>query len=116
MSRKVAFAHHQSVPDEVDAERERRPGIVYTPNRVASELAAWAIRNARDVILDPCSGRGIFVTAAHARLSSLGARNAGRNIFGVDSDPSAKEAFRSSGGLSANFRLADFFSVSRGDL
>lgn len=115
MSRKDVAAR-QSLADGTNEELDRRRGIVYTPNRVAAEMASWAIRDGNDVILDPCVGRGIFVVSAHARLSSLGTRNAERNIFGVDRDPSGKDAFRASGGRRSNFRLADFFSVSRGDL
>lgn len=99
-----------------NGQRDHRRGVVYTPDPVARQLAAWAIRDTSDRVLDPCIGRGIFVAAACARLLALGAKSPEQNIFGVDCDSEATRAFRFAGGLKQNFREEDFFSVSRQDL
>jgi adenine-specific DNA-methyltransferase len=56
----------------LDADKLR--GGYYTSPEIAMWLSAWAIRSAKDDILEPSCGNGSFLTAAAERLLELGAR------------------------------------------
>jgi adenine-specific DNA-methyltransferase len=57
---------------------------VYTPPRVAAALSRWAVRSAREVVVDPACGAGVFLAAVRARLVDLGAGQP--QCIGVDID------------------------------
>ncbi|MBI4216248.1 MAG: N-6 DNA methylase [Chloroflexi bacterium] len=65
-------------------------GAVYTPPRVASALARWAVRGVSNRVLDPACGEGVFLAAARTRLADLGDRQP--TCLGVDIDPLAASA------------------------
>ncbi len=70
-------------------EEGKGSGIVYTPVYVARALLVhWAIRTPQDTVLDPGSGRGIFLFEAFRRLLSLGAAPShARNLLhGIEQD------------------------------
>lgn len=53
-------------------EVQKSLGAYYTPQNVAEFLAAWAVRDAVDTVLDPSAGEGVFLLAARNRLIELG--------------------------------------------
>lgn len=50
-------------------------GAYSTPQNIARFLVEWSVRSPSDVILDPCSGDGIFLEQATDRLHFLGLQN-----------------------------------------
>ena len=64
-------------------------GAVWTPMYIARALVHWAVRGPTDVVLDPGSGRGIFLFEAFRRLLGLGATpsRARDLLYGVEQDP-----------------------------
>ena len=94
-------------------------GGYYTPEKVASWIAKWAIRSANETILEPSCGDGAFLEAAANRLISLskGVRNPSWQLIGVEivGDEAAKSRerlARSLGrrGSAVNIIPRDFFS------
>jgi adenine-specific DNA methylase len=88
---------------------------------MAGILADWAIRDRKDRVLDPSFGGLVFMQASQARLSELGASEAGaaRQIFGVDVDAAATERAAADAWLNLheeNFLSRDFFSVEPHEL
>jgi adenine-specific DNA-methyltransferase len=75
----VVSRYHQN------GSRTKVLGAVYTPPRVATALARWAIRSPSDRVLDPSCGEGVFLSAARTRLAELGAHRP--RYTGVDIDP-----------------------------
>jgi hypothetical protein len=70
---------------------ERRRGAHYTPDHLADEVAALAVR-AAGAVADPACGAGALLLAAGRRLVALGgaAREVGRDLlWGADLDPLA---------------------------
>jgi hypothetical protein len=47
-------------------------GVHYTPDILAEVLAAYAVREAADVVIDPAAGAGTFATMCYQRKRSLG--------------------------------------------
>jgi hypothetical protein len=74
------------------SEERKRLGIYYTPPEIARELATWAIRDKRDVVLEPSFGGCNFLTAAADRLAALGSVAPREQICGVDLDGEAWRA------------------------
>jgi adenine-specific DNA methylase len=90
-------------------------GAYYTDRTVAGFLASWAIRLPTDAVLDPSCGDGVFLTAAAAHLSQLGASHP-FSIKGVEID---KEAVRSLAGVPLQpgaIITENFFNVALSDL
>lgn len=99
------------------AEQTKRQayGVYYTPLRVASLLANWAITNRNDVVLEPCFGGCDFLEAIRDRLEVVGQQDFDSHIFGCDIDPSAFSHLSSrmrASTLTGNFLRSDFLSVS----
>ncbi|HSV70097.1 MAG TPA: N-6 DNA methylase [Methylibium sp.] len=101
-------------PLVADAVRRRNLGIYYTPSHAAAVLAKWAIRDARETLLEPSFGGCALLSAAVARLTELGAEAPAVQLQGYDVDP---EAFVHLQGLFADgkahkqFTLSDFLKV-----
>ena len=57
----------------LDDKHRHAMGIHYTPDSVAEVIGTYAVRKAHDVVLDPASGAGTFVTLSYDRKRSLGA-------------------------------------------
>lgn len=75
-------------PQKIDVFRlQKDVGAVFTPVNVAQFLTHWALRSPDDVVLDPGSGKGMFLIAAFQRLRELGtpAEQALNQIWGVES-------------------------------
>jgi tRNA1(Val) A37 N6-methylase TrmN6 len=69
----------------------KRWGEFYTPPEVSSLMAAWAVRSAGDLVLDPAVGSGTFLVQAAARLKSLGAspNRCAAQLVGIDVNPTS---------------------------
>lgn len=90
-------------------------GAYYTPLRVASILADWAIRNADERVLEPCFGGCDFLEAMQKRFAECGQTRLDAHIFGCDVDPDSFGHLSSrmnSMTRSANFLHADFLATS----
>ena len=97
----------------------KQRGEVWTPRHVAALLCRWAIRSSADRVLDPGSGRGIFLFEAYRRLLELGASvsKARSSIYGIEKNRESFEAMRSNlmpffGGQLPNIREGDLFQAT----
>jgi adenine-specific DNA methylase len=91
-------------------EAKKARGAFFTPGELAGYLATWAVRTARDRILEPSCGEASLLAAAGQRLRALGA--ARPKLVGLDvHQPSvdAAEEFLRAQALKAALRVADFF-------
>ena len=102
-----------------DASLAKQRGEVWTPRHVAAMLCRWAIRSSTDRVLDPGSGRGVFLFEAYRRLLELGASvsNARGNLFGIEKNADSYEAMRANlsplfGGQLPNILKGDLFQTS----
>ncbi|MFN3804826.1 MAG: class I SAM-dependent DNA methyltransferase, partial [Pyrobaculum sp.] len=91
-------------------------GQFYTPPWVCEFIVRWAVRSGDDVVFDPGTGDGCFITAAYRRLLEFGKSHeeAIRQLYAVDVDHAAVEAVvdaLSARGLQHNIFHADFFSI-----
>lgn len=106
------------VPLEADEERRRGLGIYYTPRTAAATLAAWAIREASDTVLEPSFGGCAILEAAIDRLRLVGCADPARRIFGFDVDATAfsfLEQLKPSIAID-HFVRKDFLAVDPGQL
>jgi type I restriction-modification system DNA methylase subunit len=62
---------------------QKELGAFYTPELVAEFLTNWAIRDAKDSVLDPSAGEGVFLAAARNRIAALGGTAAGQ-VRGIE--------------------------------
>ncbi len=95
---------------EVDSDKLR--GGYYTPQRVADWLAAWAVRSARDRVLEPSCGDGAFIAAAAARLRQHGMSRApvgAAPINGIELIPAEADTARRRGAGLTQVVAGDFF-------
>jgi methylase of polypeptide subunit release factors len=60
-------------------------GQFYTPERIGTILAGWAIQSADDRVLDPCSGPGALTVPAFRRLAELGPASDSTTADGITS-------------------------------
>ncbi|RZU48741.1 N-6 DNA methylase [Krasilnikovia cinnamomea] len=56
----------------LDDEHRHVMGVHYTPDRVAEVVAAYAVRDAADTVMDPACGAGTFASMCYERKRSLG--------------------------------------------
>ncbi|MBP8536393.1 class I SAM-dependent DNA methyltransferase [Streptomyces sp. MK37H] len=56
----------------LDDEHRHVMGVHYTPDPVVELITAYAIQDPADVVLDPASGAGTFVTMCYERKKALG--------------------------------------------
>jgi adenine-specific DNA-methyltransferase len=97
------------------AER-RKIGAYYTPQTVTDILSEWAIRSAKDVVLEPGFGGCGFLESSANRLKALGCTEPGAQLHGCDIDDHAFHILYSRLGLtqlSGHFVLGDFLSLKR---
>lgn len=73
-----------------DIAQRRSRGVYYTSERIAEELANWAIRTPDTRILEPSFGGGAFVYAALSRLAALRSTVQCDQIVGYDIDDKAR--------------------------
>jgi len=58
-------------------------GQFYTPERIGTILAGWAIQSADDRVLDPCCGPGALTVPASSRLADIGRASDSATVGGV---------------------------------
>lgn len=95
-----------------ELESNKLRGGYYTPQLVADWLATWAIRSARDRVLEPSCGDGAFIAAAAARLQAHGVlpvSGASAPITGIELVPAEADTARSRGAALAKVVAGDFF-------
>ena len=63
----VGYIYEELLPDE----ERHKLGQFYTPPSIAELIVKWAVRNDKDVILDPAVGSGTFLVKAYQRLMEL---------------------------------------------
>jgi len=90
-------------------------GAFYTADQVADFLVWWAIRSAKDCVLDPSFGGGVFLRSACKRLVKLGGQPASQ-VFGVELDHKvyariADKLSEEFGVKRRNLLSSDFFEV-----
>ncbi|MDO4887682.1 MAG: N-6 DNA methylase [Actinomycetaceae bacterium] len=96
-----------------DAASRKARGAFFTPAPIAEFIAAWAVRAADDVVLDPSCGDAAFLIPGAARLREHGSTTP--VVEGVEIDgPSASLAQErvERAGATAVIRVGDFFGVA----
>ena len=94
-------------------DERHRYGQHYTPFEVARVLAAFAVRTASDLILDPSCGDGRLLKEARNRAKDLRGRRGnpkkkiGGNIFGIERSAHAARLAEKTG---AEIVRADFLT------
>jgi len=70
----------------LDEEHRHLMGVHYTPEPLAELIAAYAIADAKDAVIDPSCGAGTFVSLAYRRKRGLGSTHeqALREVYGVE--------------------------------
>jgi len=102
---------------EPDSDERHRYGQHYTPREVARLLAAFAVRSAGDLVLDPSCGDGRLLAEALERKARLVEQShCARDLlcgdlYGLDRSAPAVEAATATG---ARVAQADFFDVEPG--
>lgn len=97
----------------VIAQTRRILGRFDTPRPLAQALADWAIRDAKDNVLEPSCGGGVIVKSATCRLMELGAERPDRRIWACDIDPRAlMETSRSVAPHAPKLILCNFLALA----
>lgn len=86
MTRKTAGGATEEIEYGPAEESAKALGAFYTDVQVADFLVWWAIRSARDTVMDPSFGGGVFLRSACRRLVNLGGQPAAQ-VFGAEIDP-----------------------------
>jgi adenine-specific DNA methylase len=97
------------------AEKAKCLGVFYTDARVADFLVGWAVRSARDTVLDPSFGGGAFLRSACERIRALGGDPASQ-VLGVEIDSEvhgrvSAELASAFGLTNGHLILSDFFGT-----
>lgn len=101
-----------------DAAVAKELGAYYTDLKVARFLVRWAVVSRRDVVLDPSSGDGVFVTTAAERVTQFGG-DPSAQVHGVEIDElTFRRSLSRASKTSASVQLlnADFFDLDPSDL
>ena len=94
------------------AER-RRLGRFDTPWPLAQALADWAVRDARETVLEPSCGGGVIIKSVITRLAEVGAEHPASGVWGCDIDPRAlAETLRCVAPEEPKLVLGDFLGLS----
>ncbi|WP_084355261.1 HsdM family class I SAM-dependent methyltransferase [Actinomyces radicidentis] len=103
------------MPDLDDRPLRKSRGAFFTPPEMARYIAAWAIREATDSVLEPSCGEAIFLEQAHSELVAHGAHASKHGqLVGVDlHQPSVDRArtVLASNNIDADLRAGDFFEL-----
>lgn len=63
----VGYIYEELIP----AEERHKLGQFYTPPPIAELIVKWAVRNPKDIVMDPAVGSGTFLVKAYKRLMEL---------------------------------------------
>lgn len=85
----TVHSHNSSAIPNPSLAKRKAFGAFYTPLRVASLLANWAIRDKNDVVLEPCFGGCDFLEAIKNRFDACGQKSLEHHIYGCDIDSDA---------------------------
>ncbi len=110
----TGVAASQTPPFTIPSRTPQKLAAFYTPMDVAQTITDWAIRNAKDRILDPSYGGCAFLCAALAAFTRLRNPAPGRGIFGVDVDPNVVRHLASllhAGAERGQFAQGNFLAV-----
>ena len=88
----------------------RLTGSYYTSQRIADYMAAWALRDRSDTLLEPAFGDGVFLDAAFNRFSALG--NDTPTVIGVELQPAVFSKYADSAPTSFAGCCKDFMECS----
>ncbi len=101
--------------DSDDPGLRKARGAFFTPREICRYIAAWAIRDPRDLVLEPSCGEAEFLLAAGRRLAELGGSgDAEVGLAGVELHPDSARCARelmASQGFDAAIETADFLTV-----
>lgn len=97
-----------STDEALEAIKSR--GAFYTPPAIAAFLAAWAIRDPADRVLEPSCGDGVFMAAA---VDCLG--DGIGHLVGIELESQEAAKARDSA-PGAEIRVGSFFDVTAGDV
>ena len=100
----MAKPSHTGPPN---GETAKALGAFYTDVQIADFLVWWAIRSARDTVLDPSFGGGAFIRSGCNRLLALGGKPA-EQVFGVELDSQVYELMSE--------KLRDEFAIDQRNL
>lgn len=92
-------------------DEKHRYGQHYTPETVASLLAAFAVRSDSDLVLDPSCGDGRLLRYALAQKQEMGGRAGSGEVFGIDR---SAEAILEAAKTGTTVACADFFNTQPG--
>lgn len=92
--------------------KERGLGAYYTPDRAAMMMASWALRDERDVVLEPSLGDGQFAAAAQSVAAS---RGWGRvDLHACELDPETAGRAVANGAVTGDqLHVGDFLTEAR---
>lgn len=92
------------------AEAAKARGAFYTPLAITRFLAAWAIRDSTDWVLEPSAGDGGFLVAIGDRLNELPSNGPRGGVLAIEREPEeAQKAQRLA--PAANVLISDFFDL-----
>ena len=96
-------------------DEQKARGAFYTPPELTHFLAHWAIRSARERVLEPSCGDGAFLGSIGERFAELGADDLLDRLVGVEreADEADKARMLAEG---ARILTADFFDVDPSSL
>lgn len=107
------YGHAMTAQEELDTPALRKArGAFFTPAELCDFVAAWAIREPDDRVLEPSCGEAAFLLSAGEALKALGSPSpslAGAELHAT----SARRARRhlATAGLKAHITTGDFFEV-----
>lgn len=79
--------------------KKQKLGAFYTPETLANPIAAWAIRNVNDKVIEPSFGGCCFLSSTWNRLREIGCKDPFKRLYGADVDPRAFDHLRSKFGI-----------------
>jgi adenine-specific DNA-methyltransferase len=96
--------------EKVSLSRIRQLGAYYTPDKIASAIASWAIRAGNEKILEPSAGGGALLNAAYEKVRAISPLSTWHaTAFDIDSNAIKQLRKLMIDGLTVHH--ADFLSV-----
>ncbi len=105
----AAKVNHVAVGSDPPELRKARGAFLHPPMSCCRYVVECAVRDRRDVVLEPSCGEAAFLLSAAARLHELGG---GGQLHGVEVHAASARAARQmldARGIEAEIRVGDFF-------
>jgi adenine-specific DNA methylase len=99
---------------EHSAQDRRRLGAYYTPPELSAIVSKWAVREAKDRILEPSFGGCVFIRSVAECLKQKGSRKINTHVYGCDVDNLAFRHLKATfpGGFpNSNFPKKSFLKI-----